>query len=114
MVKTMSEELTKKLLEVYEKAKEKMGEEMKSWNKVFQFQIEGEEPFYIEFSSGEMKISKGTHPSPTATLIMEKTVLEQIVNGEMDAMAAFVRGKMRITGNVLETAHLRKMLEAGR
>ena len=110
----MIDEIKSVLSEIYEKAKEKMGDEMKSWNKVFQFNIQGGEPFYIEFSGGEMKVEAGTHPSPTATLIMEKEVLEQILKGELDAMAAFIRGKMRITGNVIETTHLRKMLEAGR
>lgn len=110
----MIEEVREKLYEIYEKAKSKMGDEMASWNKTFQFNIEGGEPFYITFSGGEMKVEPGVHQSPTATLSMEKEVLEQILKGELDAMAAFIRGKMKITGNVIETTSLRKMLEAAR
>ncbi len=110
----MIDEVKQAFTQIYEKAKEKMGDEIKTWNKVFQFNIPDGEPFYIEFAGGEMKIEAGTHPSPTATLIMEKSVLEQILKGELDAMAAFIRGKMKITGNVIETTHLRRLLEAGR
>jgi putative sterol carrier protein len=108
----MVEEVAKKFMEVYEKAKEKMGDEMATWNKVFQFEITGMDPFYIEFKGGELKFESGKHPSPLATLMMEKDVLMKILNGELDAMAAFMRGMMKITGNVMETVNLRKMFEA--
>lgn len=110
----MIDEVRKALETIYENAKKKIGDEIKTWNKVFQFNIGGGEPFYIEFSNGVMKVEAGTHPSPTATLTMDKEVLEDILKGELDAMAAFIRGKMRITGNVIETTHLRKLIEEGR
>lgn len=112
MVSYMSSELFDIFKQVYEKAKEKMGSEMASWNKVFQFEVTGMEPFYVEFKEGEMKIEQGKHPSPLATLAMEKDVMEKILKGELDAMAAFMRGMMKITGNVMETVNLRKMFEA--
>jgi len=107
----MSSEFFEMFKQVYEKAKEKMGDEMATWNKAFQFEVSGLEPFYIEFKGGEMKIEEGKHPSPLATLSMEKDVMEKILKGELDAMAAFMRGMMRITGNVMETVNLRKMFE---
>ena len=108
----MSEEIISLMQQVYEKAKSKMGSEMASWNKIFQFNVEGEEPFYIEFKSGSMNLVKGTHRSPTATLSMSRDTLIKILKGELDAMAAFIRGQMKITGNVIETVALRKMIEA--
>lgn len=110
----MIEEVRRALNTIFENAKKKMGDEIKSWNKVFQFNIAGGEPFYVEFSGGEMKVEAGTHPSPLATLTMDREVLEKILKGELDAMAAFIRGKMRITGNVIETTHLRRIIEEGR
>ncbi len=70
------------------------------------------EPFYIEFKAGELSVGEGKHPSPLATLSMDKDVLMKILNGELDAMAAFMRGMMKISGNVMETVNLRKMFEA--
>lgn len=110
----MLEEVKEKFLKIYEKAKAKMGAEISSWNKVFQFEIPDGEPFYIEFSGGDIKIEGGKHPAPLATLSMEKSVLNKILNGELDAMAAFMRGMMKITGNVLETANLRRVIEAAK
>lgn len=110
----MSEELLSLMREVYEKAKSKMGSEIATWNKIFQFNIEGEEPFYVEFKEGSMNLIKGTHRNPTATLAMSRDTLIKILRGELDAMAAFIRGQMRITGNVIETVALRKMIEAAK
>lgn len=110
----MSEEVFEKFKQVYEKAKVKMGSEMANWNKVFQFEVTGIDPFYIEFKSGELNVESGKHPSPLATLSMEKDVMLKILNGELDAMAAFMRGMMKISGNVMETVNLRKMFEAVR
>ncbi len=110
----MSEDIKSLIQAVYEKAKTKMGSEMSSWNKVFQFNIEGGEPFYIEFKQGNVNVVQGTHSAPTATLIMSKDVLIKILKGELDSMAAFIRGQMRITGNVIETTALRRMIEASK
>lgn len=110
----MSEDIKALIQAVYEKAKLKMGNEMSSWNKVFQFNIEGGEPFYIEFKQGSANVVQGSHPAPTATLMMNKDVLVKILKGELDAMAAFIRGQMKITGNVIETTSLRRMIEAAK
>jgi putative sterol carrier protein len=111
MVMILSEDIAKKFLSVYERAKEKIGDEMATWNKAYQFEVTGLEPFYIEFKGGEVKVESGKHPSPLATLTMEKDVLMKILDLELDPMVAFMRGMMKISGNVMETVHLRKMFE---
>ncbi|MEM3833465.1 MAG: SCP2 sterol-binding domain-containing protein [Thermoprotei archaeon] len=110
----MSEDIKSLIQAVYEKAKLKMGNEMAGWNKIFQFNIEGGEPFYIEFKQGSANVVQGSHNSPTATLTMSKETLIKILKGELDSMAAFIRGQMKITGNVIETTSLRKMIEAAK
>ncbi|BES80585.1 SCP2 sterol-binding domain-containing protein [Pyrodictium abyssi] len=108
------ESLRKAFLEIAEKAKEKIGDEMKTWSRVFQFVLDDGTEFYVEIQGGEVSVQQGRHPSPVATLATDSATLEKILRGELDAMAAFIRGKMRITGNVLETIKLRKMLEAAK
>lgn len=107
----MSQEIFEKFMSVYNRAKEKMGDEMATWNKVYQFEIEGMEPFYIEFKGGDVRIEEGKVESPLATLSMDRDVLMKILDLEMDPMVAFMRGQMKITGNVMETVHLRKMFQ---
>ena len=108
------ESLRKAFQEVAEKAKARIGDEMKTWNRAFQFVLDDGTEFYIEIRGGEVSVEQGRHPSPVATLVTDSATLEKILRGELDAMAAFIRGKMRITGNVLETIKLRKMLEAAK
>ncbi len=81
---------------------------------MFQFVLDDGTEFYVEISGGELKIVEGRHPSPVATLQTDRETLEKILRGELDAMAAFMRGKLRITGNVIETVKLRRIVEAAR
>ncbi len=107
----MLEDVREKFLNVFNKAKEKIGDEINTWNKVFQFEITGLEPFYIEFKSGEANIVEGKASNALATLSMDPDVLNDILDLKLDPMVAFMRGKMRITGNVMETVHLRKIFQ---
>ncbi|MET1128471.1 MAG: SCP2 sterol-binding domain-containing protein [Thermoproteota archaeon] len=100
--------------QIFDKAKEKMGDELKSMNRVFQFVLSDGTEFYLEISGGEYKIEQGRHPSPVATLSTDLETLEKILKGELDAMAAFIRGKLKITGNVIETTKLRQIIEAAK
>lgn len=100
--------------EIYDKAKLKMGNELATWNKIFQFEIFDGDPFYIEFSKGSLKIEKGIHQSPIATLSMSKDILMKILNKELDPITAFIRGMIKISGNILEVANIRRMLEAAK
>jgi len=107
------EEAKAKFEQIFEKAKEKMPE-IASWNKVYQFIVEdtGEE-FYVEISNGTLKVEKGKHPKPIATLTLKSDTLMKILSGELDAMKAFMMRQIKITGNVLDTMNLKKLLDAG-
>jgi putative sterol carrier protein len=108
------EALRQMFLEAFEKAKHKIGDEIRSWNRVFQFILDDGTEFYLVLSGGEMRVEEGRHPSPVATLQTDRETLEKILRGELDAMAAFMRGKLRITGNVIETVKLRRIVEAAK
>jgi putative sterol carrier protein len=106
------EEYKKSIEELFNKALEKMPE-IRTWNKVYQFKLEDDGEFYIEIKNGELKVSEGTHPSPIATISGTKEVLNQILKGELDAMKAFMMRKIKISGNVLDTMNLKKLIDAG-
>lgn len=110
----MSLEEYKKVIEnMFSKASNKLPE-IKSWNKAYQFKVEdSNEEFYIEIKNGELKVSEGSHPSPIATISAPKEVLDQVLKGELDAMKAFMMRKIKITGNVLDTMNLKKLIDAG-
>lgn len=98
--------------ELFEKAKEKQPD-IATWNKVYQLIVEGVGEFYIEISGGEIKIAQGRHPSPIATLTTDPETLDKILKGEMDAMRAFMMKKLRITGNVIDTVNLKRIIDLG-
>ena len=106
------EEYKRLIEELFAKAVNAMPE-IKTWNKVYQFKLEDDGEFYIEISNGEIKVAEGSHPSPIATIIGTSEVLKQILTGELDAMKAFMMRKIKITGNVLDTMNLKKLIDAG-
>jgi len=106
------EEYKKAVEELFTKAVEKLPE-IKTWNKVYQFKIEEGGEFYIEIKNGELHVVEGSHPSPIATISASKEVLNQILKGELDAMKAFMMRKIKISGNVLDTMNLKKLIDAG-
>jgi len=98
--------------EVFKKAVEK-APEIKSWNKAYQFIVEGEGEFYIEIKNGELIVAEGKHPNPIATLTADKDTLRKVLSGELDAMKAFMLRKIKISGNVLDTMNLKKLIDYG-
>ncbi|MCE4608385.1 MAG: SCP2 sterol-binding domain-containing protein [Caldisphaeraceae archaeon] len=105
-------EFKETLQRIYENAVAK-DREIKSWNKVYQFVVEGVGDFYIEISNGTMKIADGKHPNPIATLSASPDVIKKIVSGELDSMKAFMSRQLKITGNVLDTVNLKKLIDLG-
>ena len=106
------EEYASRFKELFDKAKEKMPE-VATWNKVYQMGVPGVGEFYIEISGGELRIKEGRHPSPIATLETDEETLSKILSGEMDAMRAFMARKLKITGNVIDTVNLKRIIDVG-
>ncbi len=105
-------EFAERFKELFEKAKEKMPE-IATWNKVYQLVVPGVGEFYIEISGGELKVVEGRHPNPIATLETDQETLSKILSGEMDAMMAFMAKKLKITGNVIDTVNLKRIIDLG-
>jgi Putative sterol carrier protein len=100
------------LQQLFSRATEQVPE-IKSWDKVYQFSVSGLGDFYIEIKNGSMKVVEGRHPSPIATLSASQEVFEKIMSGQLDAMKAFLGGQLKITGNVLDTVNLKRLIDAG-
>jgi putative sterol carrier protein len=106
------EEYAARFKELFEKAKEKMPD-IATWNKVYQLVVSGVGEFYIEISGGQLKVEKGRHPNPIATLQTDEETLSKILSGELDAMRAFMTRKLTITGNVIDTVNLKRIIDLG-
>ena len=82
-----------------------------TWKKVFQFNPHDEEPFFLEIKDGDISVIKGTHDEPTATLISGNQDMVDMLNGKLDAFNAYFSGKLKITGNLMETQSLNSILK---
>ncbi|MGC9072180.1 MAG: SCP2 sterol-binding domain-containing protein [Acidilobus sp.] len=106
------EEVRRTLEQLYARASEAMPE-IKAWDKVYQFSVQGLGDFYVEIRNGVLRVVEGRHPNPIATLSASAETFEKIVGGQLDAMKAFLGGQLRISGNVLDTVNLKRLIDAG-
>jgi len=82
--------------------------------KVFQFTGQGYDPFYLEVGGGDLKIIKGTHKSPTATIQVNRENLVKLIMGQLDAMQAYFSGQLKVTGSIMDAASLVDILRSAR
>ena len=110
----MSEDPFELLKSMTEKALPKLASKVSGPVKVFQFTGEGYEPFYVEVGGGTVKLNKGTHKSPTATIQVNKDNLLKLIKGQLDAMQAYFSGTIKVTGNILDAASLIDIMNTAR
>jgi putative sterol carrier protein len=77
----------------------------------FQFEIDGEPPFYMEITSeGIVRIVEGKHGSPTAVLSAKDDVMVKIIKGELDPVRAYLRGELKIRGDIFASQRIGALL----
>jgi putative sterol carrier protein len=80
-------------------------EAAKSIEAVFQFELAGEGDnggtYHVTVNHGEMSVDKSAHEKPTATIKMTGDDYVKMVNGQLNGAMAFMKGQMKVTGNVL-------------
>jgi putative sterol carrier protein len=78
-------------------------EAAKAIQATFQFELSGDGggTFHVNVDHGTMKVIQGSHPSPTAVIKMAGDDYVKMVNGKLNGAMAFMKGQMKVTGNVL-------------
>lgn len=78
-------------------------EAAKSIEAVFQFELSGDGggTYHVTVDHGKMSVNPGAHPTPTATIKMAGEDYVKMVNGKLNGAMAFMKGQMKVTGNVL-------------
>ena len=69
----------------------------------FQFDITGEGggSWNVEVKDGACQIQEGTHEAPNVTLTMSCETWLSIVNGELNAMQAFMGSQLKVSGDIM-------------
>lgn len=73
---------------------------------VFQYEIDDDNHWFVAIADGNCAVSQGQHDSPTVTLAMDGTTLQEVMSGETDGMQAFMAGRIRADGNIMEATRL--------
>jgi putative sterol carrier protein len=78
-------------------------EAAKSISAIFQFELGGDTggTYHVTVDHGKMSVAEGAHPAPTATLKMNGEDYVKMVNGQINGAMAFMKGQLKVTGNVL-------------
>lgn len=67
---------------------------------VFDLSGEGGGQWTATIADGQITTAKGAADSPSMTLKMADTDFVALVNGELNAMAAFMQGKIKVEGDM--------------
>jgi putative sterol carrier protein len=70
---------------------------------VYQFELAGDGggTYHVTIDDGTMQVAEGASPSPSTTIKMTADDYVQMVNGKLSGTMAFMKGKLKVTGNVL-------------
>jgi putative sterol carrier protein len=70
---------------------------------VYQFELAGEggTTFHITVDDGTMAFHEGPADKPSTTIKMNGDDYIQMVNGKLSGTMAFMKGKLKVTGNVM-------------
>lgn len=75
----------------------------KGWVATYQFELSGEEGgmYHVKVDNGTFELFEGACNNPTATIKMRADDFIQVVNGKLPISMAYMKGKLKVTGNVL-------------
>ncbi len=73
---------------------------------VFQYQLQGDEQFYVAIQGGSCTLGAGEHDEPNATLAMDDETFAEILSGETDGIQAFMAGKLKVSGDMMLATRL--------
>lgn len=82
--------------------------------RLVQFQVDGEDFFLLINEDGSAELKKGTEQSPTVTLTASDQVLGEVLSGKLNGVQAFLTGKLKLNGNIMEAQKLVSVLEKAR
>ena len=96
------------LSEMVEKAKESQEakNELKGFDKVFQFKPTDSEAFYVSIKDSNISIEKGEAPSPAATISATDDLLSKVLSGKANAVTAFMGGTLKVSGDIFSAQKL--------
>ena len=78
---------------------------------IYQFELSGDGggQFWVKVKDGTFETGDGVHDAPTITVSASAEDYIAVVNGDMNAMSAFMQGKIKIKGEMSLALKLQAM-----
>ncbi|TYO96041.1 SCP2 sterol-binding domain-containing protein [Desulfallas thermosapovorans] len=78
----------------------------------YQFKLSGEGggDYNVVFTDGAAQLNQGVADKPDITIAMEAADFKDLIEGKMDAMSAFMTGKLRVEGDMSLAMRLQALL----
>ena len=109
-----SDELLERIRSIAQPNYPLIKDKLSAVEQVFVLQMSDDGSYVIRANNAAISIEAGTHPAPTATLVMSSADLRAILDGQMDATKAFFQGKVQIKGDIFKTMALNSLLKGAR
>jgi putative sterol carrier protein len=79
---------------------------------VFQFDISGTDPgtYSVTIADGKGVVSEGASPSADIIITLTSNDFADMVEGSLDAVAAFMGGKLKVKGDMMLAMQLQSLL----
>jgi len=80
---------------------------------VFQFNISGPQggSWFVTIKDGACQVSEGSHDRPTTTIKMADQDFVKMMSGELNPMAAFSSGKLKVEGDLMKSQLIEKLFK---
>jgi len=88
-----------------------VGKQLNDWNRIVQFSLSGEEPFYVTFSDGRMKFSRGEAQGPHLEFVSTSRDFFDVIIGKMKFDQGFSQGTYVIRGSITDAVKLMRISE---
>jgi len=84
---------------------------VEGWRSVVQFELIGEEPFYINFEDQKTEFHEGRSDNPDVVLSGRSEVFFDVITGKLDPDKAYMMKKYAVKGSVVDAMKFRRISE---
>lgn len=75
------------------------------------FKPSGQKDYVLQVSGGEVSVKEGSSTSPAVTISGQDETLTDIFTGKLNAISAFMSGKIKVSGDVMLAQSLVSILK---